>query len=299
MKISSNQHKPTIALIGCGHFGTFHIQCLKRLSEICDFKGVYDENSQKTNNVSAEFGIYGFDSYEEFLNCGADCIDVVSSTNTHFKVANDCLKKNIHVFVEKPIASTIREAAELILFARNNKLVLQVGYIERYTPCLKKIVEFSSTSSNISIVRIAKPRPNFNDNIISDLMIHDLDILVNFCFPTVQPKIVSIKNDKNDIACSVEILFGDTKVNVKACKSDKLNTRTYNFSGKYDAIIDLQTNSIQLKNGTDSFTDKIQEVNKLELELTEFIDRTKNHEPTNYEQDLKSFALAELIKQNR
>jgi len=67
-----------------------------------------------------------------------DVIDafIISATpeTTHFPMARDCLKAGKHVFLEKPLALTLKEADELVDLASDNNLKFTIGYSQRFNP---------------------------------------------------------------------------------------------------------------------------------------------------------------------
>jgi predicted dehydrogenase len=71
-----------------------------------------------------------------------DGVDIVTPADNHLAVCKDCFEKKKDVFVEKPIALTVREAGEMIDQAKKKGLILQVGHIYRYHPGVSKIKRF-------------------------------------------------------------------------------------------------------------------------------------------------------------
>src|SRR6185503_21215578 len=54
--------------------------------------------------------------------------------STHYPIARDSLNAGKHVFLEKPIAMSLKEADELIALAKGRNLKFTIGYSQRFNP---------------------------------------------------------------------------------------------------------------------------------------------------------------------
>src|ERR1035437_9852136 len=121
-----------IGVLGAGHLGKIHIKCIK---EIADYEliGFNDSDDGNATKVEAEFGIKRFLSLDELID-SVDVVDIVTPTISHFEYASAALRKFRHVFIEKPIVTTLEEAKELIKIAGEANVKVQVGHVERFNP---------------------------------------------------------------------------------------------------------------------------------------------------------------------
>jgi predicted dehydrogenase len=88
------------------------------------------------------------------------------------------LKADAHVLVEKPIATTIEEAEELIALAAKRGLVLTVGHQERFVFAQSGLLDYENTPIAIECVRAGPWTGRSTDvSVVLDLMIHDLDLI--------------------------------------------------------------------------------------------------------------------------
>src|SRR3990167_9540888 len=99
--------KPHIALLGHGVWGRNHARVLRELSTL---RWVYDENPAQLTNVPEATQSVG-----DVLN-DAEVRGVVIATppSTHHDLTVLALKKGKHVLVEKPMATTVEEAQEML-----------------------------------------------------------------------------------------------------------------------------------------------------------------------------------------
>jgi predicted dehydrogenase len=110
----------------------------------------------------------------------AEAVSVAVPTVDHHRVARAVLEEGRHVLVEKPMASTLAEADDLIRVAGERGLVLQVGHIERFNPAVDVLRATVSRPRFIEVHRLGEFSPRSLDiDVVLDLMIHDLDILLS------------------------------------------------------------------------------------------------------------------------
>ncbi|MGB5289115.1 MAG: Gfo/Idh/MocA family oxidoreductase, partial [Ignavibacteriaceae bacterium] len=102
--------KLKVGVIGTGHLGKLHTKMFKSI-ENCELVGIYDSNSEQLKNISAELNVPGTASVEDLLK-KADAVSIAATTTAHYELAKKCFEKGIHIFVEKPITATIKEAEE-------------------------------------------------------------------------------------------------------------------------------------------------------------------------------------------
>ena len=191
-----------IGVLGAGHLGKIHIRVLK---EIADFQlvGFYDPNEDNAKAVATEYGIPAFPSMEELLDA-VDAIDIVTPTVSHYECATLAINKGKHFFVEKPLANTVEEGAELVKLTADAGLKGQVGHVERFNPAFIAAQPFGLAPMFVEAHRLAEFKPRGTDvSVVLDLMIHDIDILLSMVkSPVYQVSAsgVSVISDTIDIA---------------------------------------------------------------------------------------------------
>jgi predicted dehydrogenase len=194
--------KLNIGVIGVGHLGKLHAKMFAQIDS-CRFAGVYDMNKEQAEACAKEYNTKFYNSADELLN-EVDAVSVAVITSAHYEVAKYCLEKGKHVFIEKPITSTIDEAKELVKLAAEKKLNLQVGHIERFNPALISLEKYNIRPMFIQTDRLAQFNPRGTDvAVVLDLMIHDIDIILSLIKSPVK-KIdasgVAVVSDTVDIA---------------------------------------------------------------------------------------------------
>ena len=167
-----------IGVIGAGHLGKIHIHLLKEIKEF-ELIGFYDYDSEIAKKVAEEFKIKAFNCAEELFE-NSDAIDIVTTTKSHFQYAQMALENSKHLFIEKPITTTLEETAALLKLSRNKDIKIQIGHVERFNPAFTAIQKECNNPMFIESHRLAKFNPRGTDiPVIHDLMIHDIDIVLN------------------------------------------------------------------------------------------------------------------------
>ncbi len=176
-----------VGVIGAGHLGKIHLRLLQESSKY-ELVGFFDDNRELATSIEKEFGYKSFKS-EEDLIASVEVIDVVTPTITHFGVSKKAITAGRHLFVEKPITSTYKEAEELIALAKHHKVKGQVGHVERFNPAFRAVVDKIDKPMFIEAHRLAEFNPRGTDvPVVLDLMIHDIDVILS----VVKSKVKSI-----------------------------------------------------------------------------------------------------------
>ncbi len=167
-----------ISVIGAGHLGKIHINCIKQIKEF-ELVGFYDSNAETAKKVSKDMNVKAFDNVEELINA-SDAIDVVTPTSTHFHYASMAIKQSKHVFIEKPISSNTKEAQKLIELSTEADIKVQIGHVERFNPAFRAAQKLIDNPLFIEAHRLAQYNPRGCDvPVVMDLMIHDIDIVLS------------------------------------------------------------------------------------------------------------------------
>lgn len=164
------------AVIGVGYLGRFHAQ---KYAQIAGSKlvAVVDANSDACAKVAAELGTKAVSDYRELFGA-VDAVSLAVPTPLHHKIGCELLKNGIDVLIEKPIATTVEEARELVDLARTHKRILQVGHLERFNPAVLAAAERLQTPRFVESHRLAPFKQRGTDvSVVLDLMIHDIDLI--------------------------------------------------------------------------------------------------------------------------
>lgn len=164
------------AVIGVGYLGRFHAQ---KYAQVPGSKlvAVVDANADAARKVAAELGVRAATDYRAILD-EVDAVSIAVPTPLHHVVGCTALRKGVHVLIEKPIATTIAEASELVALARDHGCVLQVGHLERFNPAIVAAATKLGVPRFVESHRLAPFKARGSDvSVVLDLMIHDIDLI--------------------------------------------------------------------------------------------------------------------------
>jgi predicted dehydrogenase len=168
-----------VGVIGIGNMGWHHARVLSLLRD-AELVGVADPDTERGRLALEQFGCPWFADYRELLE-GVEAVCIAVPTLLHHRVGMACLRAGLHVLIEKPIAATQEEAADLIQAAEAARVLLQVGHIERFNPAFRELLKVLA-GEEVVVLEARRHSPNAdraNDvSVVLDLMIHDIDLVL-------------------------------------------------------------------------------------------------------------------------
>ncbi|MFN2635815.1 MAG: Gfo/Idh/MocA family protein [Gemmatimonadaceae bacterium] len=168
---------PRVGVVGAGSLGFHHIRILRDLPGI-DFSGFFETRRDRTTQVETELAVKSHRSLEDVLTA-SDAVIIVVPTSAHFAVASEAIARGKHVFIEKPITTSLEEADALLELARKNGVMVQIGHIERFNRAVRAALPHVHNPRFIDSERLAPFSPRGSDvAVVLDLMIHDIDLLL-------------------------------------------------------------------------------------------------------------------------
>ncbi len=199
---------PKVAVIGAGAFGRNHARVyheLQKRGDAVELTAIVDTDATRAEALAAQFGARAFRSVQELLDTTRiDAASVAVPTVQHCEVAKALLQAGVDVLIEKPLASSVEEADELIGAARAGHRIAQVGHLERFNPAVRATLPLVTQPMFFEVHRLSPFGPRALDvDVVLDLMIHDLDIVLSFVkSPVKEVRAVGlpILSEKVDIA---------------------------------------------------------------------------------------------------
>ena len=172
-----------IAVVGVGAFGRNHARVYHELQQQglgIELVAVVDSNPAQAEAVARQFGCAALTSVND-LQGRIDAASVAVPTVDHLKVASTLMKSGVDVLIEKPLASSLQEADELIQLARAHQRVAQAGHLERFNPAVRATLPLLTRPMFFEVHRLSVFTPRSLDvDVVLDLMIHDIDVVLSF-----------------------------------------------------------------------------------------------------------------------
>jgi len=282
----SDQAKIPVGVVGVGYAGRLHAEKYA-LSKKAELVGVVDVDPARATEIGRKHGALSLTDYRELFG-RVRCVSVAVPTKLHFEISRDFLAAGIDVLVEKPMAASLEEGRLLVELAREKKLLLQVGHLERFNPAIRRLEGVIQGPKFVECHRLAPFVERGTDvDVVFDLMIHDIDViasLVRSPVERVEAVGVPVLTDKPDIA-NARITFSNgcianvtaSRVSIKRERKirffqpdayisidyDRKRAQIYRRPGKGAGWLDIRAETIEIKDGdaladeVDSFLDSV------------------------------------------
>ncbi len=170
--------------MGVGAFGRNHARIYHQLAqqgEEVRLVGVVDPDVERADAVATEFGCRAFGSVEQLITTHSEvqAASIAVPTIQHLETARALMEAGVDLLVEKPLATSLAEADELVGLAQSLNRVGQVGHLERFNPAVRATAPLITLPMFFEVHRLSVFTPRSLDvDVILDLMIHDLDIVL-------------------------------------------------------------------------------------------------------------------------
>ena len=170
-----------VAVVGCGYWGknlVRNFNQLESLEIVCDMT----TNGRKTAQDIAPQAKVAAD-YDEVLASNVDGVVIATPAETHYELARQALEAGKDVFVEKPLALTYDQGAELVRLAEQRRQILMVGHVLEYHPGIQRLLELVNTgrlgkvryiySNRLSLGKVRR-----EENILWSFAPHDIAVIL-------------------------------------------------------------------------------------------------------------------------
>jgi UDP-N-acetylglucosamine 3-dehydrogenase len=266
-----------VGVVGVGAMGQHHARLYSQLN--CELVGVADANTEKAREIGEKYGTKYYHDYRELLN-KVQAVSIAVPTTMHHAVALDFLNNGVHCLVEKPIASSVVEADEMIAAARENHVNLAVGHIERFNPAVLKLKEIvdSGVLGKLLIIstrRVGPYVPRIRDvGVVIDSATHDIGVvryLIGREPVSLFSRVGSIKHPKEDHAVIV-LDFAGTIACIEVNWFNPLKIRTLVATGSEGtAYLDYIEQKVTIRNSHEEENVNINKEEPLKLEVENFL----------------------------
>ena len=230
--------KMRIGVVGTGSMGRNHLRVVNSLPQF-RLSCAADIDEENLFAACEPYSLERYKDYRRMVN-EVDAVVVSTPTISHYEIAAYFLENKKHVMVEKPITTTLEQADQLIRLAEENQVTLAVGFPERFNPAVQYVQSLVKQPLFIEVQRLGPFSPRSLDvDVIMDLMIHDLDIILqwdNTGVKQINASGVPIISNKIDIA-NVRLQFNSMLVvNITASRVSQKKTRKLRIFQKNNYI---------------------------------------------------------------
>src|SRR5438309_1389744 len=174
-----------VGVVGCGYWGPNLVRNFRQ-SPDCQLKVLCDSSDSRLNHMRRLYPELGTtDKFEDLLaDNELDAVVIATPVRFHLTMAKAALNAGKHVFIEKPIARTEAEAAELVSLAEHKGLILMVGHTFLFSPAVRRMKEIITAGDIGEVQYISARRLNLglfqkDINVAWDLAPHDISIILH------------------------------------------------------------------------------------------------------------------------
>lgn len=171
-----------VGVIGAGIMGSNHFRVALRNAQV-ELVAICDNDLDKLELLAMGSNVELMNDPHAMLG-KVDAVIIATPTESHYPLAKLFLENSIPVLLEKPISSTAEEGQELIALAEKNNVVFQVGHVERFNSAVMALPQYVVDPLLFEFRRISPFSGRVRESIVTDLMIHDLELL---CFLNPYP----------------------------------------------------------------------------------------------------------------
>ena len=132
-----------VGILGAGHMGRVHGQILAQ-DERLKLIGVADKDEEKAKELANLLETKSFSSLGDLVGKNPEAVYITTSNTTHAELTLKLLKEKIHIFCEKPMATSLSKARKILEMVKKENIIYQAGHNRRFAPVyksVKKIVE--------------------------------------------------------------------------------------------------------------------------------------------------------------
>lgn len=212
-----------IGIVGLGYWGPNLVRCFQSLPE-CEVTYVCDRDTERLARVCASArDVIGTTEHDEVLRREAvDAVVIATPTRTHYELAQAALQEGLHTFVEKPLATSSDECADLIELADANNCTLFVGHVFLYSAAVAKLKELVTNGELGDIYYISSTRLNLGPvrrdvNALWDLAPHDTSVILELMgsSPTsVSCSGLAYLDQRIHDVCNVTMQFPENRIGI-------------------------------------------------------------------------------------
>jgi len=123
---------PKAAIIGCGDVSVVHFEALAGMDD-AELVAVCDTDPARRAAAQQAHSVPGFEDYRDMLDAAApDVVHITTPHHEHAAIAIECLRRGVHVVLEKPLAHTLAEGERLLAAAADTTAKIALCFQNRY-----------------------------------------------------------------------------------------------------------------------------------------------------------------------
>ena len=130
-----------IGMMSFAHMHAYsYAEGLKNIPNV-ELVGIYDDNVERGQEVAVNYNTIHYSDQADFLAQEMDAVIICSENNRHKEMVLNAAKAKKHILCEKPIATNLDDATEMIQVCEDNNVTLQIAYPVRFSSPIRELKE--------------------------------------------------------------------------------------------------------------------------------------------------------------
>lgn len=164
-----------IALVGAGSMGSLHARVVNGHDDTT-LAYVVDPDEAAGRRAAERFGVSWAGDLQDVKD--VDAVVVAAATQVHHRIGAQVLDRGLPLLMEKPLADTLADSQDLVKRSERAGVPLMCGLLERYNPGIVTAMQLLKEPLHITAQRHSPYVARIRTGVASDLLIHDIDIVV-------------------------------------------------------------------------------------------------------------------------
>lgn len=171
---------------------------------------IVDIDLDKAKRLAKKYRCEAIQNAAELIG-KVDAVTIAAPTSEHFALAKPLIQAGIPVLIEKPLASDVAQAKNIVELAKQTNCLVAVGHSERCNPVVQAIKRLQIEPKFIEAARISPyPFRSTDIGVILDIMIHDIDIILSLAASkvvSVEAVGIGVIDPNTEDICNARITF--------------------------------------------------------------------------------------------
>jgi UDP-2-acetamido-3-amino-2,3-dideoxy-glucuronate N-acetyltransferase len=174
-----------LAILGCGRWGSNLVRVFSQIPDCQVCVLCTRNNTDSMRALAAKYQTrWCPDPFSVWQDANIDAVVIATPDATHHALAKKAIEFGKHLFVEKPLALTAEECADLQILATSRHVTLQVGHILQYHPATAVIGKSITNKWWGALLHIEVNNLDLNDypigsELLTGTIVHDLSFLAS------------------------------------------------------------------------------------------------------------------------
>jgi predicted dehydrogenase len=277
IRIASVNGPLKAAVVGAGAFGRHHATKYSAIPGV-ELVAVADPSAAARKAMAEAHGVAVTDDWRDLLG-NVDLVTVATPAVTHSEIVRAFLNSGANVMVEKPIATSLDEADDLITLAEKTGKVLTVDHQERFVFARTGLLDYAEAPLEVSCWRLGPWSGRGADvSIVLDLMIHDLDLVHQLIPGKVRSVKANGRLEKSAFADEVSAMVMFEGGAIARLEASRIAERKRGMRAVYaDGVVEIDFLTRQVTNTTPRPLNALEMNDPLGESVSGFVDAVRDH----------------------